>query len=104
MRSAGRAANLYEPAVGCGLGDVDERGAVSTRAEEARPGPEVVNDLEIEEMWPSRAGDMALEEPTPLHSLDSTTFGDELEPDFTNQQLSSDPIAASGASATASAP
>lgn len=59
-------------------------------------GREVINDLEVEDVWPYEAGDVTPENLGGTQDLDSFTSSEELEPDFANQALSSDPVSAPG--------
>jgi osmotically-inducible protein OsmY len=60
------------------------------------PGHVIKNDLEVEDVWPFEAGDVTPEDLSGFQDVDSSTAGDELEPDFENQRISSDPVSAPG--------
>jgi osmotically-inducible protein OsmY len=65
------------------------------------PGSTIQNDLEVEDVWPYEAGDVTPESLSGFQDVDSLTAGDELEPDFANQSLSSDPVSAPGPTSSA---
>ena len=100
------AVDVRDPVVSLsGLVDSEEaRQAAEDVARAAAPGHFIENNLEVQEMFPDRGGDLAPAD-REANILDETDdeiepLENELEPDFTNQDLMTDPTAAAGPSSS----
>jgi len=77
-----------------------ERQAAEDLARMIAPDRTLINDIEIEDVWPFAAGDVTPEELSGFSDVDSATAPSEIDPDFTDTPITSDPIAAPGASSS----
>jgi len=85
-----------------GLVESDEsKRAAEDIARAAAPDREIVNDIEVETLWPAETAEVTAEELGIDGQTDVDILSDELEPDFEDQTLSSDQLSASGPSGSA---
>jgi hypothetical protein len=86
------------------MGLVDSPGSRQAAEDIARalaPDRPIINDIEIEEIWPSGASDVTPQELGIDGQADLSILAEEIEPSFEDQSLLVDPLAASGPSSSA---
>jgi len=102
LRDAGLSVAIEEDESGLhlvGLVDSEEaRQAAEDIARVVVPDREIVNDIEVEDIWPAELGDV-----TPLNAgadlqADGSLLAEEIEPSFVDQDLLTDPGSSSGPS------
>src|SRR5690349_17523925 len=64
------------------------------------PGREVINELEIQEVWPEAVSDLTAEDLRRFEGADTSLAGQDVESDFADHSVSSDPISAPGPSSS----
>lgn len=87
------------------VASAEERQAASDIAANLAPGQRIDNNLEIALVLPEMVGELTSDGPSPSDLPDSLAdieaLGGEIEPDFTDQPLLTDPVAAAGPSGSA---
>jgi osmotically-inducible protein OsmY len=77
-----------------------ERRAASDLATQLAPGYRIDNDLEVQMILPDQVGELTSDEPSESDLPDSVQdvreLGGDVDPDFTDQTLLTDPVAAAG--------
>ena len=90
------------------VGSAGDRQAAEDVARQIAPDRRVDNNLEVDEVLPQEVGDLYSDNPSPSDLPESRAelaSGDsELEPDFTDQQVMTNPLAAGGPSSSVDDP